>query len=180
MMRLIVASCCLAMACPQAAMSGDKVSVLAPLAFVKFCSKMPAECARKGPSVAQIDVSPSLRDRLHRLNRGVNAGIAPGKSMSWADEPRDWDLSPVRGDCNDYAVTKRHALISQGLPTSAVRLAAVLTADGQDHMVVVIKAKGGDLVLDNLIAGVIPLRETGYLLMKQQSGQDPKLWVMSD
>ena len=34
-----------------------------------------------------------------------------------------WRLYPRRGNCNDYAVTKRHALLAQGIPSSALLLA---------------------------------------------------------
>lgn len=180
MLRWIVASCCVAMACPQAAMSEDKDPIMAPLAFVAFCSKMPAECERRGSVLAEVEITPPLRETLHAVNRSVNADIQPDESVSNVAGTQDWSISPARGDCNDYAVTKRHALISRGLPTSAVRLAAVVTADGQDHMIVVVKAKGGDLVLDNLIPDVVPLSRTGYLLVKEQSGPDPKVWVKPD
>ncbi len=180
MIRLILASCCVVIGLPPSAVAENGNSVLAPLAFVKFCSKLPAECERRGPASVELDVDPVLRDLLQRINRGVNVGIEPDGSFASVSDIQDWYLGPTRGDCNAYAVTKRHALISGGLPTSAVRLAAVVTADGQDHMIVVIKAKGGDLALDNLNPDIVPFRETGYLLMKEQSGLDPKVWVRSD
>lgn len=180
MLRLIAAACCVAMASPRAARSDDATSTMAPLAFVKFCSKKPAECVRVGPAFAEVDVSPAVRDTLRRVNRDVNAEIQPDGSLSNVTGTQDWDISPARGDCNDYAVTKRHVLVSAGFPTSAVRLANVMTAEGEDHMIVVIKAKGGDLVLDNLFPDVVLLRKTGYIVVKEQSGSDPKVWVMSD
>lgn len=180
MLRLTLALCCVAMASHRAARGEGEDATLAPLAFVRFCSKIPAECERRGSNVTDVDVTAALRETLNTVNRSVNAGIEPDESGSNVSGTQDWNLNPVRGDCNDYAVTKRHDLVSGGLPTSAVRLTAVMTQDGQDHMVVVIKAKGGDLVLDNLHPDIVSLRKTGYRVMKEQSGTDPKVWVKPD
>lgn len=152
----------------------DEVPDLAPMAFIRFCDEAPGECARVAPLSAAVDLTPVMRAKLDAVNTTVNGRIT-ADAMS-ADAA--WQIDPARGDCNDYAVTKRHDLVADGLPTSALRLAAVKTLDGQDHLVLVVRVKeGADLVLDNLVPEIRPLRETGYRVMKQQSGTDPRLWI---
>jgi predicted transglutaminase-like cysteine proteinase len=59
-------------------------------------------------------------------------------------------VAPDRGDCNDYAVTKRHELLKSGLPSSALRLSVTKTATGIGHLVLVVVTTKGDLVMDSL------------------------------
>ena len=154
--------------------AADEVPDLAPMAFIRFCDQAPGECARVMPLSASIEITPVVRAQLNAVNATVNGRIAPESVSS----DIAWRINPARGDCNDYAVTKRHDLVADGLPPSALRLVAVKTLDGQDHLVLVVWAKDGNhLVLDNLLSEIRPLRNTGYRVMKRQSGTDPRLWI---
>ncbi len=51
--------------------------------------------------------------------------------------------SPASGDCNDYAVIKRHELIARGWPARAVLLSEVVTNWGEHHLVVVVRTFSG-------------------------------------
>ena len=68
----------------------------------------------------------------------------------------EWLISPKAGDCNDYAVTKRHELLARGWPSRALLLAEVIVPSGEHHLVVVVRTNEGDFVLDNLNASVRP------------------------
>jgi predicted transglutaminase-like cysteine proteinase len=61
------------------------------------------------------------------------------------------------GDCNDYAVTKRHMLLQRGLPAKALRLSAVRTGSGTGHLVLLAVTSKGELVLDKLTDAILPL-----------------------
>ena len=53
-----------------------------------------------------------------------------------------WTIAPHEGDCNDYAVTKRHQLLEKGLPSSALRLSVTKTVTlGVGHLVLVVSTK---------------------------------------
>ena len=80
------------------------------------------------------------------------------------------------GDCNDYAVTKRHALLESGLPSKALRLSVVKTASGIGHLVLVVVTTKGDIVLDNLTEVIRPWQSTDYHWLKIQSATDSKFW----
>lgn len=165
---------------PSTAAAGSFIkeydNALAPLQFVKFCMNYGAEC--EPDAVADQQNLPSgerARDMLREVNRLVNNAITPMK------KPRSpllahWAVSPDAGDCNDYAVTKRHRLIEMGWPKSALRLAVVLTG-GQGHLVLVVRLSDGDVVLDNLSSSVRSWDTAGYQWISMQSGNNPRFWV---
>jgi predicted transglutaminase-like cysteine proteinase len=113
---------------------------------------------------------------LDRINRDVNAAISP-TVKDYGSNPQDgWTISPVIGDCNDYAVTKRHELLKSGLPAKALRLSVVKTASGIGHLVLVVVTTKGDLVLDNLTETIRPWQNTDYHWLKIQSASDARFW----
>jgi predicted transglutaminase-like cysteine proteinase len=109
---------------------------------------------------------------LERVNAKVNADIRP-----LADGAVDiWSVNVRAGDCEDYVMTKRHALIGAGVPASALRIAWVKTRQGEQHAVLVVKTNDHDgLVLDNLTGRIRTLSQTGYSVLSI-SGADPKVW----
>jgi predicted transglutaminase-like cysteine proteinase len=85
--------------------------VLAPMAHVQFCLRY-----HEGCEVRQVDfrrrniaLTPSRWNELNVVNRKVNREIIP-EPNSGGVMAEEWLLSPKAGDCNDYAVTKRHLL----------------------------------------------------------------------
>src|SRR5262249_14849769 len=88
----------------------------------------------------------------------------------------EWIISPRAGDCNDYAVTKRHELLARGWPSRALLLSEVVTTWGEHHLVVVVSAEKGDFVLDNLNNDVRPVTLAGYRWVRAQSPDNPKFW----
>jgi predicted transglutaminase-like cysteine proteinase len=87
-----------------------------------------------------------------------------------------WLISPKAGDCNDYAVTKRHELMAKGWPARALLLAEVVTTWGEHHLVLVIRTRDGDLVADNLNANIRAWNKAPYQWVRVQSPADPKFW----
>ncbi|WP_245287788.1 transglutaminase-like cysteine peptidase [Bradyrhizobium sp. URHA0013] len=149
-------------------------NVLAPLQFVKFCMNYPTECeARSGeePTLSRVEALAALEE----VNSRVNRSIAPTVK---SNEPlvARWTIGPAAGDCNDYAVTKRHELLAMGWPSSALRLAVVFAPEG-GHLVLVARVKDGDYVLDNLSQTVRPWNETSYAWVSIESTVNPKFWV---
>src|SRR5437763_1956467 len=83
---------------------------LAPMAYTQFCLRYEEECRprmvfRGGP----VRLTLERWDDLKEVNQAVNQEIAPERNeFGLAGEK--WLIGPDRGDCNDYAVTKRHQL----------------------------------------------------------------------
>lgn len=140
----------------------------APLGFQLLCLQHPEEC--RGGGSSSVDLTESLLGVIERVNSQVNRAIRP-RNDSGGDV---WSIGASSGDCEDYVLSKRRALINAGLPPSALRIAYV-KAQGIDHAVLVIKTDGADLVLDNLASNIVPLRNTGYRLIAM-SGADPMVW----
>jgi predicted transglutaminase-like cysteine proteinase len=146
---------------------------LAPLQHVRFCQRYPAECASNSAADQRIELSPEVMGLLMRVNRGVNHSIKPMMKDALAER---WTIQPSAGDCNDYAVTKRHALLAAGLPSSALRLSVTRTSFGIGHLVLIVSSRQGDLVLDNLSEKIVPWRDTDYQWLKIQSAANPQFW----
>ena len=148
-------------------------NVLAPFSFVKFCVDYPAECP-KDAGAARVHLTAEKAAELSAINRQVNGAIQPTPDHS---AMRYWRLNVAKGDCNAYAVQKRHELLQRGWPAGALALTVVKTAWGEGHLVVTVRTDGGDLVLDNLRTQVIAANRTGYHWIMRQSERDPELWV---
>lgn len=150
-------------------------NALAPLQFVKFCMNNDAECAAD-TAERTVPSGEQAMSMLREVNSSVNASITPMQKSTNPMVAR-WTLSPSAGDCNDYAVTKRHQLIEMGWPKSALRLAVVLINGGQGHLVLVARLADGDVVLDNLSGAVRPWNAADYEWISMQSASNPRFWV---
>ncbi|MFO3797509.1 MAG: transglutaminase-like cysteine peptidase [Anaerolineales bacterium] len=140
----------------------------APLGFQLLCLQQPQEC--RGGGSSSVSLTDSLLSVIERVNSQVNRAIRPQN-----DRAGDvWTVGARAGDCEDYVLTKRRALINAGLPPSALRIAYV-KAQGVDHAILVVKTDVSDLVLDNLASNIVPLRSTGYRLIAISSA-DPMIW----
>lgn len=140
-----------------------------PLGYQLMCLKTPAEC--KGGGAHQVEASPQVLRVMKQVNASVNRHIRPRHDKG-ADV---WTVGASTGDCEDYALTKRHQLIKAGIPASALRIAYVKTRSGEGHAVLVVNTGRVKYVLDNLNAAIRPLSQTGYRLISMQSA-DPKSW----
>lgn len=150
--------------------------VLAPIAAIRFCMDNAAEC-RPGAEPQRVELTEARWAELSSINRTVNAAIAPKPEESKTGPGIDtWTLGASAGDCDDYAVQKRHELIAHGWPSGAVTLAVARITGGEFHLVAVAATDQGDYVLDNLHTAVMPWRRTGYGWRMRSEAQDPRLW----
>jgi len=149
---------------------------LAPFQHVRFCLRYPDDCRSNLAEDERIDLTSERSELLDRVNRRVNGDIAPVRKHYGQDLQETWTIAPFEGDCNDYAVTKRHELLLSGLPAKALRLAVVRTKAGSGHLVLLVATTRGELVLDSLTEAIVPWQTTNYQWMKIQSASDPRSW----
>jgi len=149
---------------------------LAPFQHVRFCLRYPSDCKSDTTENERIELTANDSELLNRVNRSVNSAIAPMPKTYGTDLRDGWTIAPIAGDCNDYAVTKRHELLQSGLPGKALRLSIVTTASGIGHLVLVVATTKGDFVLDNLTEAIRPWQSTDYHWLKIQSATDAKFW----
>jgi predicted transglutaminase-like cysteine proteinase len=151
----------------------EKRRSVEPFAHVLFCTNTPSECAGStGPDI--VELTTAKKRELMAVNRQVNNQISPSNDN--AGDIDVWSLAPQSGDCEDYAITKRHALIQKGWPASALRLAVARTSWGEGHLVLVVRTSKGDLVLDNMTSAVRNWRKSGLSWHMIQSSGNPRIW----
>jgi len=149
---------------------------LAPFQHVRFCLRYPADCRSNQAEDERIELTDEMSALLNRVNRNVNAAIAPIHKSYGRNLGEAWTIAPLAGDCNDYAVTKRHELLRSGLPAGALRLAEVKTKSGIGHLVLLAATTKGELVLDNLTDAIVSWQSADYQWMKIQSAADARSW----
>jgi len=141
-----------------------------PLGYQLMCLETPQEC--KGGGKERVTVTSEVMATLKSVNSHFNRTIKPRYDAAGTDV---WNVSATAGDCEDYVLAKRRALIRAGIPASSLRIAYVKTRNGVGHAVLVVKTNGWDLVLDNLSATIKPLSQTGYRIIAI-SGANPLNW----
>ena len=146
-----------------------RTAAIAPLSMRYFCARNPRECAGGGSSRATM--SSGLMAVIKQVNSHVNRSIRPQR-----DTRDTWQLNPTSGDCEDYVLTKRSALVRNGVPAGALRIAYTHTRRGEPHAVLVVRTSEGDFVLDNLTNTVKSLGASGYNI-RSMSSSDPTQWV---
>lgn len=144
---------------------------LPPLQFVVFCQHYPSECKATAPAKGTFAF-----DRLETINTSVNRSIKPLNESNL-----DWQLFPASGNCNDYVVSKRHLLLSEGWGSSQLLIAeVVLRGSGEHHLVLIVKGTE-TWVLDNLSDEPLSLEQVDvrYELVRAQTSSNPQFWQTS-
>jgi predicted transglutaminase-like cysteine proteinase len=113
---------------------------LAPMAHARFCLRYPEDCQvrRMAFRPKKVTLTPKLWAELTKINTEINRSIIPEHQYENVAAEK-WLISPARGDCNDYAVTKRHELLARGWPSRTLLLAEVVVASGEHHLVLVVR-----------------------------------------
>lgn len=164
----------------QLAQIGFDSPVLPPIGHSRFCLRYPDDCKVHGIDFRHrnITLTPQRWEELNLVNRKVNrdiiAEITEGNGAT-----EEWLISPPAGDCKDYAITKRHELLARGWPSRALLLSEVVIPTGEHHLILVVRMKDVDLVLDNLNAHVRPLAAMyrQYEWVRIETPQNPKFWA---
>ncbi len=155
-----------------------KAAVLGPFAYTHFCLRYADDCREHGHVFRRphpIALTESRWKDLVEINQRVNRSITPRAYIN--DKTYDtWRIAPTHGDCNDYAVTKRHELLARGWPSRSVLLAEVVTTWGQHHLVLIARTDAQDFVLDNLSSNVKPWSKTPYDWVRVESPIYRGIW----
>jgi predicted transglutaminase-like cysteine proteinase len=164
----------------QLARIGFDNPVLPPIGHSRFCLRYPDDCKVHGIDFRRRNVALTVErwDELnsvnHQVNRDIVADVTPGNRVT-----EDWLISPPAGDCKDYAITKRHELLAHGWPSRVLLLSEVVVPSGEHHLILVVRTKDADLVLDNLNANVRPVATMyrQYQWVRIETPQNPMFWA---
>lgn len=152
-----------------------RASVAPPSGAKGLCGAYPWACAAGTGAPA---IGAAQMEQVVAINRSANARIAPVTDQAQYRLAEKWALPTARGgDCEDYALFKKAKLIEAGLSPDRLLLAAVLDRQGRSHAVLVLRAEGADLVLDNMTSAVKRWDRTGYTFLRMQDPRDPQRWV---
>lgn len=151
-----------------------------PYGFVRFCDAEPVECANGKTSDARFEATPERLSELDEINRSVNLAIEPVTDLEIYGVTELWTLPTTRGDCEDFALLKRHKLIERGWPASSLLMTVVRDEKDEGHAVLTARTSLGDYILDNKSETVKLWNHTPYHYVMRQSYLDTKVWVSLD
>ena len=153
--------------------------VAGPFAYTHFCVRYADDCRvhnRQFRRPHPVALTTERRHDLIEVNARVNREITPKHYVNNTSFDT-WRIAPHAGDCNDFAVTKRHELLARGWPSRALLLSEVVTSWGEHHLVLVVRTQHQDYVLDNLNANIRPWSRAPYLWVRAQDPYEPALWA---
>ncbi|KPP82997.1 MAG: hypothetical protein HLUCCA04_02675 [Oceanicaulis sp. HLUCCA04] len=145
------------------------------------------EDAAPSPSMAlPLAADPELFALLNRVNQSINQSIRPRDDIDQYGVEEFWTLpltravdgqaSSAQGDCEDYALEKRRALVAAGVPPEALFLAVGHSVATGRHAVLMVRTDQGDYVLDNMTPYILPWAQTGYVWLSRQSPGNMLSW----
>lgn len=151
-----------------------------PFGFVGFCDRSPSECDRPPLEESRFVLTPGRLAELDSINRTVNRSIEPATDLEIYGKVEYWTLPTTRGDCEDYALLKRHRLIASGWPASALLITVVRDEKAEGHAILTARTAQGDFLLDNKTDEIKLWSRSTYTFVMRQSYLDPKLWMSLD
>lgn len=151
-----------------------------PVGHAEFCKANRGEC-RPNAHVVEVEALTEARwNQLLQVNAEINATVAPVSDQDLYHVNELWTYPQGYGDCEDFVLAKRRALINLGWDASTLLITVVRQANGEGHAVLMVRTDRGDLVLDNQIGEVNVWTNTPYTFLKRQSQADAGAWVGID
>ncbi|WP_216665498.1 transglutaminase-like cysteine peptidase [Pseudoruegeria sp. HB172150] len=146
-----------------------------PVAARELCARYSWACAT---TVGRQSIRNTDMERVSFINKQVNREtreISDQRQYRIADR---WSLpTRIGGDCEDFAIKKKYALISAGFPPESLLIATVLDGRSQPHAVLLVRTEAGDFILDNLNNEIRRWFASGYTFLRMQNPENPKSWV---
>ena len=84
-----------------------------------------------------------------RVNSDVNSQVQYKTDFYQYGTPEFWTVANKFGDCEDYALAKRTALLQAGWPKDKLGLCVCYTQSGEGHCVLWVNTDKGSFILDN-------------------------------
>ena len=150
-------------------------AVVAPSGARGLCQTTPWACSVSSSTKA---ISATDLPTLNKVNRSINRKVRSVSDIAQFNVEEKWSLPTARGgDCEDFALLKKHELIRLGYPAQSLLIATVLDKKRRGHAVLIVRIQTGDLVLDNLTNSIKVWKETGYVFLRMQDPNAPSRWV---
>lgn len=166
-----------------------------PQGVFQFCVERQEECGLQSSEQtkderaekAAAEADPQLSDaELMDLARQVNASV--NTAISYRTDYEQWGveeawLLPLSvegvsyGDCEDYALEKRRALLALGVPEDRLSLATAWSEGTGLHAVLIVRTAQADYVLDNVTPHIVTVGATDYTWLSMQTGRHLLSWA---
>ena len=160
---------------PAFAPTGKATSV--PVGAAGFCKAHAADCAKPRKPEAAAALDDQRWSQLVAVNNTINTAVVPVTDEEYYKVSEYWTYPDGYGDCEDFALAKRKALIADGWSPSTLLMTVVRQPNGEGHAVLMVRTDRGDLVLDNQDGRILLWNETPYQYLKRQSQSNPTQWV---
>jgi predicted transglutaminase-like cysteine proteinase len=146
-------------------------------------SKAPPRAAPPPVTTAPVlPIADAAVQRLETVTRRVNRAIRRASDADAYGRADVWIIPQgqgAAGDCEDYVLAKRRALIEDGVDPAAMSIAIVRTRGGELHAVLLVATPEGERVLDNLTPWVLLWNEAPYEWLERQAPGQPLVWVQA-
>lgn len=148
-----------------------------PVGHAEFCRSHADECGRNANPVQAMTLTQARWDELLTVNADINTRVVPVTDQQLYKVNEFWTYPNGYGDCEDFVLAKRRALIERGWAPSTLLITVVKQLNGEGHAVLIARTDRGDLVLDNQEGLIKVWNETPYQYIKRQSQADAGTWV---
>ena len=124
----------------------------------------------KNSTDCSVEMTPARLYALRRIHRRANDTITYTSDVAAFGEEDFWTALPQggRGDCDEYAITKMHALLREGWPRRAMRLTFAEIPGNEFHLVLTVRTTQGLMVLDNRYPEPMPVGKVNYWWVGQE------------
>lgn len=153
---------------------------IAPSGLFRLCADKTLVVCNKNSGNLQLNadgkvlMNRHLINSLQQVNIEINKQIKPENEKLGAKD--NWQVNLAKGDCEDYALTKKTELIAQGWPSKALMITIVDTEYGERHAVLMVSTNHGEYILDNLMNKVINVEISKYRFISRQGLNEGFSW----
>lgn len=156
--------------------TGGQTSI--PIGAAEFCKGHRGDCGPNRNVLEATALNETLWQQLVDTNNLINSAVTPVTDIDYYRQDEVWAYpTDGYGDCEDYALAKRKALIANGWNPSTLLITVVREPNGNGHAVLMVRTDRGDLVLDNQDGRILVWNQTPYQYLKRQSQADAGRWV---
>ena len=147
----------------------------------------PARSPRPGfPQLSITQVPPPTQSErptveiLRGVNSQINRAVRRSSDQDAFGQADVWQAATgprPTGDCEDFVLAKRRALIEAGVNPATLSIALVRTRRGEAHAVLLAATDDGEYVLDNLSPWVVRWDAAPYEWLERQAPGSNLTWV---
>ena len=148
-----------------------------PIGHWELCRSIPAECSTRTRRRSAVALTPKVMGVLQRVNAEVNRRVRPMTDWAHHGVEERWSYPAGIGDCEDYVLAKRRALMRHGFAAGGLLVTVVKQPNGEGHAVLSVRTNRGEYILDNVDQRVRHWSETPYRYVKRQSTRHAGTWV---